>query len=404
MGKTRRPAATRFSRLARWAPALLTLVATTLAAAPLVWAGPPTPPPVPTSIFGIPIPSALPSSLPPLPYWSPERVLVLPGSNEPLNVPFLQQLLKAKPEGCGVTEVAPGQYVKIDCRPYAQMLGAVQEVLDISKLDIFQRGQLPAPPVGPGPAPEPSHGGSTTDSDHRTMGLEGPIKDQGLVGNCSAFSLSSAIDNAILRMHHTDVISPLHIWSHYGNSDMGQAGDSNLNRLLALNQTLPYSAKQACELVRDASDECGRLLGVTPASASSDAALQTALQRAEQSGVYRITSISRFTQRPNINVDAIAAVLSTGQDVWGGFDIDVASWKSTSQVNNVIRDWGSTNAGHAVTLAGYRQAPGGGGRQFLIHNSWGGRWGDHGFAWVNEAMVKQHFQVAYKVTVAEPAK
>ena len=52
--------------------------------------------------------------------------------------------------------------------------------------------------------------------DHRNDGTEGPIKDQGQVGSCTSFSLSSAMDNAIRRQNKSDTISSLHIWSHYG--------------------------------------------------------------------------------------------------------------------------------------------------------------------------------------------
>jgi hypothetical protein len=401
------------ARWRNWTSGVLAATGVLLGAVPLVWATPPAPAPAPTTIFGVPIPTALPSGFPSIPgwnpgqapYWSPQRVLVLPASTDAINTQLLAKILGAKPNGCGANEVAPGDYVKLDCRPYAQVLGAVRDVFDPAKLDLLSHGQLHVDPnVAPapaGPAQQPGHEGLPAAIDHRTMGLEGPIKDQGLVGNCSAFSLSSVIDNAILRMHKSDVISPEHLWAHYGNSDMGSAGDSNLNKLIALNQTWPYSMKQACELVRDTTDECGQLLGVTPGSASSDATLQAQYRQAEQTGVYRVSSIDRITHGPSANVDAVAAVLATGADVWAGFDVDVSSWKSTSQVNNVIRDWPSPNAGHAVALAGYRQTPGGTGRQFLVHNSWGGRWGDHGFAWVNEAMLRQHLQVAYKVTVTD---
>ncbi len=399
-----------------WAPPAFATAALVLGVAPLFTAAPAEaqPAPAPTTIFGVPIPSGFPTALPTglPPYLSPQQ-LVIPGTNEPVNMQLLTKILGAKTAGgCGANEVAPGEYVKLDCRPYAQVLSAVRDVFDPAKLDLLSRGQLhvdphtnPAPtPATPStPATPGGGGGLPAEVDHRTMGLEGPIKDQGLVGNCSAFSLSSVIDNAILRMHHSDVISPEHLWAHYGNSDMGTAGDSNLNKLIALNQTWPYSARQACELVRDTGDECGELLGVTPGSYSSDAVLQGQYRQAEASGVYRVSSINRITQRPSVNVDAIAAVLATGADVWAGFDVDVTSWKNASQVSSgVIRDWVSANAGHAVALAGYRQAPGGGGRQFLVHNSWGGRWGDRGFAWVSEAMVRQRLQVAYKVTVADP--
>jgi hypothetical protein len=372
-----------------------------LGAAHLVFAaptGPAAPAPVPTTLFGVPIP--------PLPYWSPQQVLVLPSSADPINMQQLMQILgNPASRQCGPQEVAPGQYVKLDCRPYAQVLSAVHDVFDPAKLALLAQGQLHVTPQTP--APPPSNGQNTPEGlpqaiDHRSMQLEGPVKDQGLVGDCSAFSLSSVIDNAILRMHKSDVVSPEHIWAHYGSSDMGSAGDSNVNKPITVNQIWPYSAKQACELDRDSTDECGRLLGVTPNSAASDATLQAQYQRAEASGYYRVTTIERLGQRGNINVDALAALLATGADVWCGFDVDAASWKNTGQVNNVIRDWSATNAGHAVALAGYRPTPGGTGRQFLVHNSWGGAWGDHGFAWVNEAMVRQHMQVAYKVTVIDP--
>ena len=382
-----------------WASGSLVCLSVLMAAAPLVLAAPaaapPAPVPAPTSFFGIPIPTGLPSALPQIPYFSPSM-------NEPINTQLLAQILGAKQAGgCGANEVAPGEYVKLDCHPYAQVLSAVQDVFDPAKLQLLSQGLLHVSPQAPVPTPQGSREGMPGDVDHRTMALEGPVKDQGLVGNCSAFSLSSVMDNAVLRMHRSDVIAPEHLWAHYGNSDMGTAGDSNLNKPIALNQTWPYSAKQACELVRDPSDECGQLLCVTPNSAPNDPVLQGQYRTAEQSGVYRVTKIERVTSLPTINVEAIVAVLATGADVWAGFDVDVTSWKSTSQVNNVIRDWTTTNAGHAVALGGYRQAPGGA-RQFLVHNSWGARWGDHGFAWVNEAMVRQHLHVAYKVTVASP--
>ena len=392
-----------------WASGVLALSATLLGSVPLVWAGPPAP--AATTIFGIPVPSGFPQ-IPPglipqgIPYWSPQGVLVLPYPNDAINVPLLAQILGTKVAGCGANEVARGEYVKLDCRPYAQVLGAVKDVFDQAKLDLLSRGQLHVtpntPPPTPGPTPQ-SGGkeGLPATVDHRALGLEGPIKDQGLVGDCSAFSLSSVMDNAILRLHKADVVSPEHLWAHYGNSDMGSAGDSNLNKLIALNQTWPYSAKQACEIERDANDECGQLLGVTPGTAASDAVLQASYRLAEGSGLYKVTSIDHITRTPSINVDAIAAVLASGADVWAGFDVDVASWKNAAQVNNVIPDWSTQNAGHAVALAGYRPAPGGG-RQFLVHNSWGGRWGDHGFAWLNEAMLRQHLHVAYKVTVVDP--
>ena len=130
----------------------------------------------------------------------------MPGTGEPINMQVLTQLLSGKANGCGATEVAPGQYTKLDCRPYAQVLNAVRDVFDPAKLDLLSKGQLHVTPAAPVPAPQGGREGLPTDVDHRTMGLEGPVKDQGLVGDCSAFSLSSVVDNAIIRMHKTEAI------------------------------------------------------------------------------------------------------------------------------------------------------------------------------------------------------
>jgi hypothetical protein len=50
-------------------------------------------------------------------------------------------------------------------------------------------------------------------------------------------------------------------------------------------------------------------------------------------------------------------------------------------------------------MSGYRKLANGQ-HQFLIHNSWGESWADHGYAWVSEKMVNQFMRYAYKVTLA----
>ena len=96
--------------------------------------------------------------------------------------------------------------------------------------------------------------------DHRTQGVEGPIKDQGVVGSCTAFSLSTVMDNAIRRLNKNDATSSLHIWSHYGDPHMTSAAQSNTNRGIALWADYPYSQATACRMMKLADDDCGELL------------------------------------------------------------------------------------------------------------------------------------------------
>ncbi len=336
--------------------------------------------------------------LPSLPYWSPSGVLVLPHPADLVNVKVLADIVQKNLLGgrvCGLREMAPGVFVRLDCRP-RQAIIPTRQVFTPEKIAMLAQGKLHMSRARAAPAAnqvEPPVEGV----DHRAEGLEGPVKDQGSVGNCTAFSLSTVMDNAILRMHKNDVMSPMHIWSHYAFPELSQASSSNLNKAIAPLGVWPYSPRQACEMAKDPEEECGQAYGVRTNSASLDPILQAQFLRAEASGAYRVVGVDQITTRP-VNTDAIAAVLETGADVWGGMDIDSAAWK-VSASNPIIPEYTATEGGHAIALAGYRRTANG--RQFLIHNSWGGTWGDHGFAWVSEAMVRQHMHYAFKVRIVD---
>src|SRR5262249_16827897 len=56
------------------------------------------------------------------------------------------------------------------------------------------------------------------------------------------------------------------------------------------------------------------------------------------------------------------------------------------------------NTGHGVALQGYRQGPYG--REYVFQNSWGTQWGQNGFAWIQENMLRTHLLYAYRVRVS----
>jgi hypothetical protein len=344
----------------------------------------------------------------------PGQILVIPPSKDPLNV---SALLRIPARRCGQQQVVPGVWVRIDCHPYKPLLMSTKKLAGPHKMRLLSRGLLhltPAslktpPGMKTGAGTPGGSGGVTTGTagdatfpdvvDHRQDGTEGPVKNQGAVGSCTAFSLSTVMDNAILRLNKHDVMSPLHLWSHYAYPSMGVAGDSNLNKSITTLSTWAYSPREACELSKDPEDDCGAAYGVTPGMAPGDSKLQGEQSHAEASGLYKIASIDQLPTQP-VDVNHLVAVLASGQDLWIAMDINIDNW-GNGLVNNVIPDWATGDGGHAIALAGYRQAPNGG-RQFLIHNSWGATWGDQGFAWVSEAMVKQHMYFAYTVKVVDP--
>ncbi len=286
---------------------------------------------------------------------------------------------------CGPRESTPGHWIHIDCNAYSAITTA--KPFSPRKLHFILSGQ--------GKVDAPVQAGQ--DVDHRNDGTEGPIKDQGQVGSCTSFSLSTAMDNAIRRQNKSETTSSLHIWSHYGFPDMRTAGDDNLNKVIAVWDVWPYDERVACELDQSGDGDCGPYSpAVVPGAASHDAQVQAKIKDSDGKGHWKVTAYDELDGSP----DTLAQYLATGADLWLSMNIG-STWMSVS--GDTIADWtqAQVEGGHAIVLAGVRHKNGA--RQFLVHNSWGADWGDKGYAWISEGAVKSFLKHAYKVTVVDTA-
>jgi hypothetical protein len=317
---------------------------------------------------------------------------------------------------CGPRELAGGHWIHLDCNLHAPVKSAkaftpdkinllLQGLLNLdSPLDLSSVPGMPSVPRAPdsggpgsgeGRAVKPGTKLALPDAvDHRKDGTEGPVKDQGQVGACTAFSLSTAMDNAIRRQNGSETTSTLHIWSHYGNPIVQNAGDSNLKKAIAPWDTWPYDERVACQLDQSGDHDCGPYTPpVTQGSGAHDATLQAKVKDSDARGQWAVIEYDKIPNDP----DTLAAILAMGADVWTSMDIGT-TWLTT--VGENIADWTALNVdgGHAIVLAGYRHV--GGQRQFLVHNSWGTTWGDRGYAYVSEAMIRGFLKTSYKVVVA----
>lgn len=350
-----------------------------------------------------------------------------------LNLVRIREHQAKSPKGCGFTEVAPDQWIKIDCHAYQPSAKAIAH-MSPRKLRMFAQKKATAKPlrlvrrsmrVAPGASTTPGGGaaggerangeraGGEGDDiqpdalpgtvDHRTDKLEGPVKDQGSVGSCTAFSLSSTLDNAGIRAGKITVgsveqsTSPNHVWSGYGIPQMGTAADASLGRSIATQALWPQNNKEACKLA-DAfyEQECGFDEKVVPGSWRSDTTIMNKYNQSNASPTIKINGIERLQTQP-ANADELLSALASGSSLWIAMKIDGLAWSNRSMKSAVIPDWTTPAGGHAVVMSGYRDTPGG--RQYLIHNSWGTSWGDGGYAWVSEAMVNKWMHYAYKVKI-----
>lgn len=306
-------------------------------------------------------------------------------------------------KACAPFEAAPGVFVHLDCKKYSAVPVAKQ-VNPAKKVLLFKLGRLRLDPPAPGAVtatPLVGSGVATGDGatpqqqapqqafpdtvDHRAQGIEGAVKNQGLVGDCTAFSLSTVMDNAIRRLNKNDMTSSMHLWSHYAQPDMAIAGASNHMHPIAIWSDYPYDLRSACRLEHSTvEDQCDMLQPpALPGTGANDPVVQAQIQAADNKGRYEIAEIDQY---PTVDPDLFVADLAMGKDIWLAMDINTDAWSKVS--GGVIHDWATHDGGHAIAFAGYRLTPNG--RQFLVHNSWGTRWGDGGYAWISEAMVRQH--------------
>lgn len=352
-----------------------------------------------------------------------------PFAREPVNVAKLEDIKKRDPKACGPMEVAAGIWVRLDCHQYTPITKAKVymsprklRLMEQKKLYIRQRPIIPANMLqSRGPAllggaggggggekagGAPLAGGTVkldgdqlpSNVDHRGEGLEGPVKDQGMVGACTAFSLSTTIDNQLKRLKRQGTASPSHVWSYYGTPSMAVAGDQTLGKSVTNLDTWPVKHSELCKLIQPNGygDECEEAYGVRAGTAKSDPEIQRKLTASNANAPFNLKGIKRLQSQPP-NEDELTTALASGNSLWIAMKIDGRSWVNSKMKNYVIPDWNQISGGHAIVMSGYRDTPSG--RQYLIHNSWGESWGDKGYAWVSANMVRQYMHYAYAVTL-----
>ncbi len=249
----------------------------------------------------------------------------------------------------------------------------------------FMEGSAPPPPA----------------VDLRERGLDGPVKDQQQAGVCWSFALSTAMEDALLRSGASYEVAPLHM---VADKEYEQLWYNRELKPKVTEQAWPYDPRKACLLDESPRDSpyCRDSYGVQAGTWRSDPELTAERQRAQGAGDYRIVQMTKLDRKP-ANPRQIEQVINAGKAIYAAFDLDIHLWSEPRhKPGAVIPDWESQGSnGHAVVIMGYRSVPDG--RQYLLHNSWSTGWGDGGYAWVSERMVREKIMDVLTLEVGDAA-
>jgi C1A family cysteine protease len=126
--------------------------------------------------------------------------------------------------------------------------------------------------------------------------------------------------------------------------------------------------------------------------------LATAMYLGDEDTFYANAAARRIASYFNLhkNFNALRTWLATHGPVMVGLSVD-ATWDNATATHGKLDTFqpNTVRGGHAVCLVGYTTD-----KRFIVRNSWGTAWGDHGFAYASEGYINAaFFNESYGVTV-----
>jgi hypothetical protein len=213
--------------------------------------------------------------------------------------------------------------------------------------------------------------------DHRFDGTEGVVRKQG-GPQCTAFSFTSALDHAYARWAgNPGEFAVMQVWARYRQLEEKAATDSNVGDFIAPETDWPYDAKLANSWLK-----CGRGGGKGNCGKPVDEEKMKELDKKDKAAEITKIEVISATQ-----FEVVREKLAAGQDVVIGLKLPNFTVAGEPGAKYIVgAQKGSPKEGHETLLAGYAQTPNG--TYYLVHNSWGKSWGDEGYAWLHEELIK----------------
>jgi hypothetical protein len=215
--------------------------------------------------------------------------------------------------------------------------------------------------------------------DHRADGTEGPVRKQGSVPICTAMAFTAALDHAYARWTgQPGDFSVMQVWARYHKHEEQKAAGNNVGALLASEADWPFDPRVARSY--------GHCHGKVPTYDKPCDELPDAdkLRSLDARPLAQITQVEMIA--PN-QLDVLREKLAGGQDAVLAIKMPTYATAGEPGSKYMIGAAKDPNAklkgSHEVVLAGYAMTPNG--NYYLVHNSFGTKWGDQGYAWLHES-------------------
>jgi hypothetical protein len=213
--------------------------------------------------------------------------------------------------------------------------------------------------------------------DHHFDGTEGPVRKQG-GPQCTAFAFTAGLDHAYARWTgHPGEFSVMQVWARYRRLEEKAATETNVGDFIANESDWPYDAKVANSWLKCGHAKKGAECGKAPE--------ESKLKELDEKK--KVAEITQVEVVGATQFEVMKEKIAGGQDLVIGLKLPNFETAGEEHAKYIVGGKGKAKEGHEVLLAGYAETPHG--TYFLIHNSWGPKWGDEGYAWIHEDLIKE---------------
>jgi hypothetical protein len=226
--------------------------------------------------------------------------------------------------------------------------------------------------------------------DHRADGTEGPIrKQQGTL--CTAFAFTSALDHAYARWTGTPGnFSVMQVWGRYHSHQEVRAANFNVGDFIGNEADWPFDGDVATKW-----RFChGRAAKPGKERSGIDCDVPVDQARLQQMDAKPVAVITKVEFAPTTDIGVLREKLAAGQDVSVSIELPslaTAGEAGSRYIVGIKASDPSKAKGpqHQVLLAGYALTSNG--NYYLVHNSFGTKWGDDGYAWLHEDLLRAYW-------------